>query len=102
MGMNARFRINSEKDNVYDLSLTKTISRNSAEKMMIWDSTLFQKYPHGTELFVRLLMHGAVGRVLFLILDKLNSGISTTFKMYPFSTDPLYEQVDLTPMMVLA
>ncbi|HWR27200.1 MAG TPA: metallophosphoesterase [Candidatus Thermoplasmatota archaeon] len=96
MGMNARFRVNSEKDNVFNLSLTQTISRNSAEKMMIWDSALFQKFPHGTELFVRLLMNGAVGRVLYLILDKLNPGISTMFKMFPFSTDPMYEQVILT------
>ncbi len=96
MGMNARFRINSEKDNVYNLSLTKTISRNSAEKMMIWDSALFQKYPRTTEFLARLLMNGAVGRVIHVILNKLNPGIVTTFKMFPFSTDPLYEQVNLT------
>jgi len=96
MGMNARFRVNSEKDNVYNLSLTKTISRNSAVKMMIWDSALFQNFSHGTELLVRLLINGVTGRVLYLILNKLNLGISTTFKMFPFSTDPMYEQVNLT------
>jgi hypothetical protein len=64
--------------------------------MMIWDSALFQKFPHGTELLVRLLMNGAIGRVLYLILNKLNPGISTTFKMFPFSTDLMYEQVNVT------
>ncbi len=96
MGMNARFRVNSEKDTVYNLSLTKTISRASAEKMMIWDSALFQKFPQGTELLVRLLLHGAIGRVLYSIMNTLNPGISTTFKMFPFSTDPMYEQVWIT------
>jgi hypothetical protein len=96
MGMNTRFRINSENNGVYNLSLTKTISRASAEKMMIWDSALFQKFPHGTELLVRLLMNGAIGRVLYRILNKLNPGIPTTFKMFPFSTDPMYEQVNVT------
>jgi hypothetical protein len=94
MGMNARFRINSENDGVYNLSLTKTISRISAEKMMIWNSAIFQKWPHSTELLVRLLMHGAIGRVLYLILNKLNRGISTTFKMFPYSTNPGYEEVN--------
>jgi predicted phosphodiesterase len=96
MGMNARFRINGENDGVYNLSLTKTISRTSAEKMMIWDSALFQKFPHGIELLVRLLMNGAIGRILYLILNTLNPGISTTFKMFPFSTNPLYQQVNIT------
>lgn len=96
MGMNARFRVNSQKDNVYNLSLTKTISRNSAVKMMIWDSAVFERFPHGTELLVRLLMKGATGRVLFLILNKLNREISTMFKMLPFSTNPIYEQVNIT------
>jgi hypothetical protein len=96
MGMNARFRVNSEKDTVYNLSLTKTISRASAEKMMIWDSALFQKFPEGTEFLVRLLMHGAIGRVLYSIMNTLNPGISTSFKMFPFSTDPMYEQVCIT------
>ena len=72
MGMNARFRINSENDGVYNLSLTKTISRTSAEKMMIWDSAIVPEIPHGTELLVRFLMNGAIGRVLYLILNKLN------------------------------
>jgi predicted phosphodiesterase len=96
MGMNARFRVNSQKDNVYNLSLTKTISRNSAVKMMIWDSAVFEQFPHGTELLVRLLMNGATGRVLNMILNKLNPRISTTFKMLPFSTDQMYEQVNIT------
>ena len=93
MGMNARFRVNSQNENVYNLSLTQTISRNAAERMMIWYSMLFQRYPHITELFVRLLMHGATGRVLSLILHSVYPEISLMFKMFPFSTDPLYEQV---------
>jgi hypothetical protein len=96
MGMNARFRVNSQKDNVYNLSLTKTISRNSAVKMMIWDSALFQKYPHATELLIRFLMNGAIGRVLSSILKTICPEISPTFKMFPFSTDPMYEEVNVT------
>ncbi len=96
LGMNARFRINSKEDNVYNLSLTKTISRNSAVKMMIWDSILFQRFPHVTELLVRLLMNGAAGRVLTSILETFDPGISPTFKLFPFSTDTMYEQVNFS------
>ena len=94
MGMNARFRINSQKENVYNLSLTQTISRTSAEKMMIWDSPLFKKIPRATEALVRLLMHGLTGRALSGILNTVNPEICTIFKMYPFSTDLLYEQIE--------
>lgn len=96
MGMNARFRINSIEGEVYHLSLTKTISRNSAEKMILWDSAVFQKHPQITELILRFLLIGVPFHVLSLILNKLHPGISTTFKMYPFSTNPLYEQVNFT------
>ena len=96
MGMNARFRVNNQTENMYNLSLTKTISRNSAEKMLIWDSVLFQKFPRATELFVRLLMNSVDGCVLHLILNKIYPEISTTFKMFPFSTDLLYEQVNIS------
>jgi len=93
MGMNARFRVISYTDGVFNLSLTKTITRVSAVTMMIWNSTVFQKLPHITELIVRFLMKGFAGRILFLILDKM---IPVTFKMFPFSTDSMYTQVDIT------
>jgi hypothetical protein len=96
MGMNARFRVNSYTDDVFNLSLTKTISRNSAVNMVIWNSVVFQKFPYITELMVRFLMKGFTGRILYLILNKMISGISTTFKMFPFSTNLMYEQVDFT------
>jgi hypothetical protein len=93
MGMNARFRVNSYVDGVFNLSLTKTISKNSAVNMMIWDSTIFQKFPHITELLTRFYMNGFIGNFLFFILNKM---IPATFKMFPFSTDSMYKQADLT------
>ena len=96
LGMNARFRINNIHENVINLSLTKIISRTSSEKMMIWDSVLFQKFPRATEMVVRLLMNGATGRLLRVILNRLNPGIPMMFKMFPFSTDPMYEKVNFT------
>jgi hypothetical protein len=96
LGMNARFHINNKNKNVYNLSLTKIISRISPEKMMIWDSVLFQKFPRATEIFVRLLMNGVTGRFLQVILNRVNPGIPMTFKMFPFSTDPMYEKVNFT------
>jgi predicted phosphodiesterase len=96
LGMNARFRINNINENIINLSLTKIISRTSSEKMMIWDSVLFQKFPRATEIVMRLLMNGATGRLLRVILNKLNPGIPMTFKMFPFSTDPMYKKVNFT------
>ena len=96
LGMNARFRINSEMEGVYNLSLTKTISRNSAEKMIFWDSTLFQKHPQITELVLRFLLIGVPDNILSWILNKGHPGISTTFKMFPFSMNPLYQQMNFT------
>ena len=55
MGMNARFRVNSYTDGVFNLSLTKTISRNSAVNSIIWNSAVFQKFPRITELITRFL-----------------------------------------------
>jgi len=95
LGMNARFRINSHYENVYNLSLTKAITRVSTEKMMIWNSHLFQAFPRATEFFVRLLMHGAIGQVFSAILRALNPGFSSTFTMFPFSTATMYEQVKI-------
>jgi len=96
LGMNARFRVNSYIDDVFNLSLTKTISRNFALTSMIWNSKVFQKLPFVTELFVRLLMKGLTRGVLSLILNKMVSGIPSTFTMFPFSTNPMYEHVDIT------
>jgi len=96
MGMNARFRVNSYTDGVFNLSLTKTISRNSAVNSIIWDSAVFRKFPRITELITRFLIKGLSGRILYLIFNKMISGIPTTFKMFPFSTNPMYEQVDIT------
>jgi hypothetical protein len=93
MGMNARFRVNSYTNGVYNLSLTKTISQTSAVDMVIWNSEIFQKFPHITELCVRFLMKGFTGHILYCILNKIFPDLSTTFKMFPFSTNPLYEEV---------
>jgi hypothetical protein len=93
MGMNARFRVNSYTDGVFNLSLTKTITRNSPVKNIIWSSAIFHKLPRITELTTRLLMKGVIGRILYLLLNK--PGISATFNMYPFSTDPMYKQMDI-------
>jgi hypothetical protein len=96
MGMNARFRINSYDENTYNLSLTKIVSRNSAFKTMIWDSTLFQKIPRATELLVRFLMKGAIGNIFMRILERLYPEPCTTFKMIPFSTSSLYDSILFT------
>jgi len=95
MGMNARFRINSYVDGIFNLSLTKTISRNSAVNDIIWNSTVFQKFPFITELIYRFLIKGFTGRILNLIFNKTISLISTTFKLLPFSTDPMYQEVQI-------
>lgn len=95
MGMNARFRVNSYTDGVFNLSLTKTISRSSAVKMRIWDSLVFHKFPRITELIVRFLMKGFTGRILNLVLNKRISNVPSTFKMFPFSTDSIYDQIDI-------
>jgi predicted phosphodiesterase len=96
LGMNARFRVNNYTDGVYNLSLTKTISRNAAVKEMLWNSKVFQKLPHVTELFVRFLMKGLTGHILSVILNKIFPDISATFKLFAFSINPLYEQVSIT------
>jgi len=96
MGMNARFRVNTYTDGVFNVSLTKTISRNSAIKSLIWNSALFQKYPRLTELLVRFLMRGCIGRLLEFIMSTIHPDISPTFTMYPFSTNSIYEHVNFT------
>jgi hypothetical protein len=91
LSRNARFRVNSVSDGVFNLSLTKTISRNSAITMMIWESAVFKRFPFITELIARFLMNGFTGRVLDLIF----SGETAVFKMFPFSTDPMYDHIDI-------
>jgi hypothetical protein len=95
MGMNACFRINSYTDGVYNLSLTKTISRTSAIDMAIWNSKIFQHFPRITELWFRFLRKSVIGGLLFLILSEMFPEISTTFEMIPFSTNPMYEEVEI-------
>jgi len=46
-------------------------------------------------LFVRLLMRGLTGYVLHMIIQQMFPELSLQFKMFPFSTDPLYEQVNI-------
>ena len=95
MGVNARFLVNSYNDGIFNLSLTKTITRNSAVDSMIWDSATFHRFPRTTELIARFLMKGVTGRILYFILNKKLSELSATFNMYPFSTDSMYEQMDI-------
>jgi Calcineurin-like phosphoesterase len=91
MGINARFRVNSFTNGVFNLSLTKTISRNSAVNSIIWNSAFFQQSPRFTELMARFFIKCFTGN----IFNKLLPQIYTTFKMFPFSTDSMYNQVDL-------
>jgi hypothetical protein len=93
MGMNARFRVDSYHDGVCNLSLTKTITRTSPLAMKLWNSTFFKTYPVLTDLLVRLLRNTAVNTLLMTLLNWL---LPSTFKLYPFSTDPMYAQVTIT------
>jgi hypothetical protein len=95
MGMNARFRVNSYIDGTFNLSLTQTVSHASVLSTMIWDSKIFQKFPFITELSVRFLMKGLAGRLLMVILNRMISERYLPFKMFPFSTNPLYEEVSI-------
>jgi len=96
MGMNARFRVNHQAGDVYNLTLTKTISRNSAVTTMIWNSKIFQKLPHLTEFLTRMLMKGFTGHSFYEIVKKMFPEISQSFLLYPFSTDPMYASVNIT------
>ncbi|KYK21319.1 hypothetical protein AYK21_04995 [Thermoplasmatales archaeon SG8-52-2] len=89
---NARFKVKSVNDNIFNLSLTKTISRISPEKMVIWNSELFEKYPFITELFSRFLTIGLSGKIFNLILNNETS----EFKIIPFSTDSFYKNINIT------
>jgi hypothetical protein len=93
MGMDARFRVDSYHDGMFNLSLTKTITRTSPLAMMLWNSSFFKTYPLLTDLLVRLLKNTAVNTLLVTLLNWLTP---STFKLYPFSTDPMYAQVTMT------
>lgn len=88
---NARFKVNNYSNGVFNLSLKKTITRNSPIEMIFWNLKIFQKYPLLTELFTRFLLSGFTGRVIDLIFAKKTS----IFKMFPFSTDPIYKNIDI-------
>jgi hypothetical protein len=88
---NARFKINSVKDNFFNLSLTKTITRNLPENMVIWNSVLFEKHPFFTEILSRFLISGFSGRIFDLIFKDETA----KFKMLPFSTDPIYKKINI-------
>jgi len=92
MGINARFRINNYNDGIFNLSLTKTISRNSPLNEISWNSAVFKKFPHITELITRFFINS---KIFHLIFSKTISKASPIFKLYPFSTDPMYEQVEV-------
>ncbi|MBN1859991.1 MAG: metallophosphoesterase [Candidatus Thermoplasmatota archaeon] len=96
MGMNARFRINSKTDTIYNLSLTKTLTRTSSIDMVLWHSKMFQRFPYFIELFYRFLMKGVTGYILKVVLEKLIPDLPATFSMVPFSTKPLYAEVNVT------
>jgi hypothetical protein len=92
LSRNARFRVNSYEDNVFNLSLTKTISQVSVVDMVLWNSMIFNKFPIGTELISRFLMNGLAGLILNLILKRA----TIAFKMFPFSTDSMYDYINIT------
>lgn len=92
LSRNARFRVNSYTDDIFNLSLTKTISRNSLINMLIWNSEIFKKFPLLTEFFSRFLISGLTGRILKLIFKR----VCVDFKTFPFSTDSIYNHVNIS------
>lgn len=96
LGMNARFRVKGYTTGVYTLSLTKMISRNSAFNALLWDSSLFQNYPYMTELLLRFLIRGVPDSLLNTVLQRMFPDRAIPFKLFPFSTDPLYEHMTIT------
>ncbi|HVQ00438.1 MAG TPA: metallophosphoesterase, partial [Candidatus Thermoplasmatota archaeon] len=85
LGMNARFRVDGYQDGVFHLSLTKTITGTSPVAMRLWNSTFFTTHP----ILANLLVY-------FLSSTLLDWLMPSTFKLYPFSTDPMYSQVTVT------
>jgi len=91
LGRNARFRVNSYSDGVFNLSLTKTITRNSPIKMVLWNSRVFERYPLLTEFFARFWMNGLLGKIFNWIFSKE----LPEFKMFPYSTKSIYDQIKI-------
>jgi len=94
MGRNARFTINSYNNSVFNISLVKTISKNSPILALIWKSELFNNFPYLTEIIVRNFIKGISGRILYLFFKEKISGIPPIYKMVPFSDNPIYEEID--------
>ncbi len=92
LSRNARFRVNSYNNYVFNLSLTKTISRNSPIDMVFYKSKIFEKFPKLTEYILRFLMSGFSGQ----ILNRILKNATTAFKMFPFSTDNIYDDVKIS------
>jgi len=88
---NARFRVNNYNEGKFNLTLTKTISRNSPTKMVIWNSIIFNKFPFLTEKISRFILCGITGR----IFNKLFEDETLVFKLFPFSTNSLYNNVNI-------
>lgn len=92
LSRNARFRVNDYFDGVFNLSLTKKISRNSAVEMVLWNSAVFNRFPLITELIARFLMVGFTGRIINFIFKEATAD----FKMFPFSTDSaIYDKINI-------
>jgi predicted phosphodiesterase len=96
MGMNARFRINSVTNTTYNLSLTKTVSRVSPVAMAIWNSKIFAYFPRITELLVRFLLPCNMDLFCSGFYQKVKSDCSLMYMLFPFSTDSMYEDVEVT------
>jgi hypothetical protein len=92
LGRNARFRVNSYSDGVFNLSLTKTITRNSPVTMVLWNSRVFERYPLLTEFFARFWMRGLLGKIFNWIFSKE----LPEFKMLPFSTNSIYDKINIS------
>jgi hypothetical protein len=91
LSRNAKIRANNFSNHTFNLSLTKTISRNSAAEMIIWKSNMFKKYPYITEIIARFLMTGISG----YLYKKIYSDATTDFKLIPFSTDDMYDNITI-------
>ncbi|UCF50379.1 MAG: metallophosphoesterase [Thermoplasmatales archaeon] len=92
LSRNARFRVNHINDGIFNLSLTKTISRNSPVDMVVWNSKIFNIFPFVTEKISRLILSGITGR----IFKSIFKDESLIFKMIPLSTDSLYNNINIT------
>jgi hypothetical protein len=89
---NARFRINSYNDAVINITLIKTITKNSPVNTVIWNSKLYNKYPFISGLFSRFLINGFSGK----ILNEIFKDVSSEFKIIPYSSDSLYKNINIT------